>query len=164
MHTLADIYARCTPDGPDEDACLLWNLSCSATGYPRITGGYAHVKAYECVHGKIRSDRFIRRTCDQLRCCNVDHMELMTRATQNRIAKEKGSWNNAARVARLVATKRAKSKISQEAIDTIKASKESGVVLAARYEISRSMVSLIRLGKSRGPLRAVPNSVFNLQV
>lgn len=162
--TLDDIYARCTQDGLGDDACLLWGLSCSSAGYPRISGGYAHVKAWECAHGKIRRGLFVRRTCEQVRCCNVKHMELMTRGRQNRMAAAKGAWKGADRVARLVATKRARSRIPQEVVEAIKLSKESGVVLAARYEISRSMVSLIRLGKSRGAVKALPCSVFHLHV
>lgn len=143
--TLKQIHARCDEVGD----CLLWNQSCTPSGYPRVKDGYAHIMAWEAVHGPVPKGKRIYRTCEQTRCCEVGHMVLKTSTQIVRLAAKRGAWKGEARIAKLTATKRARSSIlNDELVAEIRASDESGPSIEARTGVSRSMVSLIRRNKT----------------
>ena len=154
--TLQQIHCRCVEYGD----CLLWNQSCTPNGYPRVKGGYAHIFAWEAVHGSVPAGMLVRRKCDEVRCCNVDHMVLMTRRQQNLLAVKSGAWKNPARIAAITLKARQRSKLQPPDIALIRASELSGVELARQFNVSRSLISRIRLRKSW--MDAARNSsVFN---
>ncbi len=141
--TLKQIHDRCH----EVADCLLWAQSCTPNGYPRIAGGYAHILAWQIVHGPVPAGIMVRRTCDEKRCCNVGHMVLMTRRQQNRMAAKRGAWSSPGRKAAVALAKRARSKLDQADVDHIRASTDTGRALALRYGVSDSLISCIRLGK-----------------
>lgn len=154
--TLAQIHLRCEEFGD----CLLWKQSCTPNGYPRVSGGYAHIMAWECVHGPVPEGMRVRRTCDESRCCNVGHMELATRKQVNRLAAKRGAWKgSSARAAAISVAARKRSPLTAEDVAAIRASDETGVALADRHGVSPSLISKIRHHKTWAPQRA--GSVFS---
>lgn len=67
-------------------ACLEWQKSLDCYGYGQIKVAgrkqKAHVMAWISVHGDNRNGMSLLHSCDNRKCCNVDHLRLGT-PTQN---------------------------------------------------------------------------------
>lgn len=88
-------------------------------------------------------------TCRDFRCCNPEHRRKGTRSDYMRVAIVSRPPEQRAQIAR---TKRAASVVSDEQCEEIRRSKEPLRVLSARYGISISHASRIRMGELRKPL------------
>lgn len=69
---------------PDLGPCLDFIGSDNGSGYGQFAyngnrSGYAHRYAWERVHGPIEGDLTVDHLCRNRRCCNVDHLELVSR-------------------------------------------------------------------------------------
>lgn len=106
---------------------------------------------------KMPAGKVMRCTCTTLNCGNPGHRKLVARGRQ----VVKGVRKDAGTRIRIAQARREASKVGMtaERAAAIRASDEPLKVLAARYGISPSFASLIRLGKAWGPL-AVGASVF----
>jgi len=154
--TLEQIYARCDEVGD----CRIWRQSCTPSGYPRVKDGYAHILAWEHVHGPVPAGKRIYRTCRDCRCCEVEHMVLKTPKQINALAVKAGAWSGQGRIAKITASHRARSTIlNDELAAEIRTSSETGPEIEARLGISRSMVSKIRRLEAWAPARRA-SSIF----
>lgn len=71
--------------------CIIWTGAVQSSGYGSVTNGrggsmLAHRKAWEDANGPIPGDLTVDHLCAEKLCQNVDHMELVTRAENNRRA------------------------------------------------------------------------------
>lgn len=62
--------------------CLEWTAHISPNGYGRFQlnrkSEYAHRVAYELIKGKIPENLVINHLCRNRKCCNPDHLEVIT--------------------------------------------------------------------------------------
>lgn len=63
--------------------CIEWQQSCQRSGYGQTWDGktvvYAHRVAYEREHGPIPEGMTVHHRCNNRKCVNVEHMELLRR-------------------------------------------------------------------------------------
>lgn len=124
---------------PDPNSgCWLWGGFVTSQGYGRILVDRkcvsAHRFSFERHKGTIPKGMVVRHRCDTPVCVNPLHLELGTQA------------DNVADMAR---RSRAQKKLSVESVREIRASDESGIALAEKHCVSRSMVSRIKNNHSR---------------
>ena len=131
--------------------CILWTGATSNRGHPIY-------KPYGCPCTLVRRAVFsltigplvprqpIDTTCEERRCINPAHL---ARSTTQKIAQKagaRGAWSGLARKAKIAATKRGQMKLTLEQARSIRASTETGPVLAARYGVNKSLVNNIKRG------------------
>lgn len=160
--TVQDLKDRCRVDGD----CWIWSAGVNGNGQPsmwmpalqrHVTLGVA---ICTLVTGKPpKAGVFWYCTCDTKQCANPAHRKPGNKSAYMLAA---GIQKDAAERARIAATKRAKSSLSDEAVADIRYGNEVLTVVAARYGIDPSYASLIRRGKNRRELGCRGASVFNL--
>lgn len=133
-------YAACPMSG-----CWLWLGAVGSHGYGAMGAGrdvkLAHRFSWELHYGAIPGGMYVCHICDNRICCNPRHLFLGTPSDNNRDAAAKGRtprggahWNT---------------KIHSADLEAIKQSGEMQAVLAARYGVDQSTISLIKSGKRR---------------
>lgn len=100
----------------------------SPRGYTRENCRQGHALAWERQHGPIPAGLVPDHLCRQRDCIRVSHLELVTSAENSRRG--------------LVA------KLSKDDVRAIRASTEPRRVLAERYDVSVTNISMIRCGRS----------------
>jgi hypothetical protein len=108
-------------------------------------------EVWQQAHGPIPPGKIIRCTCETPLCVELGHLTL---STYRKVALEmsrQGLMSGPVRSARIAAAKRAgkQARITQDEARAIRASEDTGKVLAARYGVSEATVSKIKLGKIR---------------
>jgi hypothetical protein len=147
---LRTLSGRYVEDGD----CLRWIAAC-CNGHPsmRVNGKSTLVRRvlWERKHGAIPAGHIVRCTCETPRCINVDHCEVTTYRKLGKQLGALGVMSGWVRSAKIAAVKRAsqQARISQEDARAIRNSDEKLSVLAARYGISESTASRIKLGRVR---------------
>lgn len=133
------------------EGCWLWKGAKNYHGYgifSEVRGGIkgnprqtfqAHRKAWEFVNGPIPTGQVIRHMCHNKMCVRPDHMQLGTFA--------ENSADNIGRFDRVRGTDSKQSKINDQIVREIRASKETLIVLARRYGVSMALVQKVRQGK-----------------
>ena len=139
----------------DDAGCPVWQRGC-CNGHPAYrdadTGKTRMVRRvlWEQANGPIKPGHIIRMTCETPLCVDVEHM---VQTTHGKLAKEMGAlgiMSGFKRSAAIARTKRVtQGKLTEEAVRDIRASSDTGVVLAARYGIAPAYVSKIRLHQCR---------------
>lgn len=150
--TLDAIKARCIEEGE----CWIWQGALNACGYPimkakGVKSGCLLVRRVAIsLDGRPPKPRQpVMASCDDKRCCNPACLKLSTYAAAGKRAAKKGAFSSATRRSKIAESRRTHSKLTQEQVQEIRASTESGPVLAARYGIVKSTVSGIRRGELR---------------
>jgi hypothetical protein len=136
----------------DDAGCAVWGGACVNRTHPAIntSTGIKLVRrlVWEAANGPIPAGKIIRCTCGTPRCVNAEHLEL---TTFKKLGKELGAlgfMSGQKRSAKIASTKRkTHSKLTQEAVDAIRASSETTAVLGERYSITQAHVSKVRLHK-----------------
>jgi hypothetical protein len=130
--------------------CMEWQGTFINSGYGYLGSRQtdvrlAHRAAWFFVHGRIPSGMHVMHKCDNKRCVNVEHLQLGTRKDNMQDSSLKGRAK--------------KTKLSAEQQAEIFSMRASGALMreiAARFHVSRPMVSLILSGKVKSvrvPLR-----------
>ena len=88
-------------------------------------------------------------TCGQQSCVNPDHLQIITRKALAIRTAATGYQSNLAIKAKIAATKRAKSNLSNDAVLEIRHSNEPVTALAARHGITDSYAYMIRRNQCR---------------
>lgn len=113
--------------------CVEWSQS-TTNGYGQTFRNgrncYAHRVAYEDVHGPIPEGMTVHHLCENRRCINVDHMELLRRDEH---AGGKGHGKLLREDARKVREMLSAGRLQRE--------------VASHFGVSRTLVSLIGSGK-----------------
>ena len=149
--------------------CWRWTgaRTCAGYGHIRVAGEtrmYAHRVAWELAHGPIPVGLFVCHRCDNPACvraeCSVPgcthekdasaceaHLFLGTAADNNADRQAKGRSRKGGIPLSTVR------KLTPDQVREIRVASESGPLLAARYGVSRTMITLIRRGKARQCVR-----------
>ena len=126
------------------------------TGSLAVRGGYgqlqdrgkllkAHRVAWEIHFGPIPEGMFIRHMCHNPRCCNPSHLLPGTVRDNNRDAvKSKRNFVPEP----LRGEEQPNSRLTADDVRLIRSCDEDGAVLAARYGVSKSTISHVRLRKT----------------
>lgn len=124
----------------DPNACWEWNGSRLPTGYGRFWAWgrlhNAHRVAFLIWVGPIWSDEVVCHRCDNPSCVNPQHLFAGRPADNVRDKMEKGRGVRGEAVGT--------SKLQASDVLEIRASPDTGKALAARYGVSRALISLIR--------------------
>ena len=133
-----------------ENGCWEFTSRTDGKGYGSIfVGGRkgknisVHRLMYEKFIGPIPEGKFVLHSCDNPPCCNPEHLFLGTHQDNMKDMRKKG------RNYRTIGEKSGMSKLTTVQINNIRKSKLNGVVLAKKYGVSKSTISLIRNNKSR---------------
>lgn len=150
--TLDDIKARCEEIGE----CWIWQKTLLRGKVPvmKIAGKtvYPRRAVWQLHNGKeIPSSMVVthRKSCGDPLCCNPDHLTLISRKALVQRTGAEGKFSTARIKAKIAATKRKKSKLSQEAVREIIASDDSIPTLAKKHGITEAYGYMIRRGLFR---------------
>lgn len=131
---LARFWSKVDVQNPE--ACWEWRAKRSDFGYGVFKSEKAHRVAYQLLSGPIPDGLFCLHKCDNPPCCNPHHIFLGTLADNNRDAAAKGR--------RPKGEKHPRSKLTDEQVEEIRNSPETGAALARKFGVSKSTVSGIR--------------------
>lgn len=143
--SLSDRLAHHSIPEPNS-GCLLWASAVNRKGYGHMMWRgkthLAHRVAWACANGPIPAGLLICHRCDVPSCINPDHLFLGTNAANmaDMVAKER----QAAKSGEL----NGNAKLSASQAAEIRAATGTLTDVAARFGISKSMVSLIRRGEA----------------
>lgn len=132
--------------GPND--CWEWVAHRDAGGYGTIGRGHdkmylAHRWAYYIEYGVDPGDKLVCHNCDNPSCVNPVHLWLGTDQDNTRDCHSKGR----ASTVKPKGEENGMAKLTERDIKRIRASKESQYVLAERYGVSQSLVSLVQRHK-----------------
>lgn len=150
--TLDDIKARCDEVGE----CWIWKGTFLRGRFPVFRAGpktlYAKREAWVAHNGKPVPDGMCvvnKKACNDYKCCNPSHLTLATKKQVLQKVVADGKLHTTKIKAKIAKSKRAKSKLSDEAVAEIRYGDEPIPVLAARHGISEGYGYMIRRGDSR---------------
>lgn len=148
--TLAQIYERCT----DDCGCMLWNGAHNHTGQPKIRNESARRVVWEMKYGPIPDGMLVSVDCNHVNC--LKHLILSTRAEVLRRANASADVRARKSLGNARSARKRLGKINMDIAREIRASAETGKNIAARLNVSPSLVSLVRRGKSWREATASP--------
>lgn len=145
--TLMSIIDRTLEEGD----CLLWTGATGESGHPIYkpgTGPCTLVRrdVFRLAGGTLIPRQPIDTTCGDKRCVNPEHM---VQSTISKIAKKaavRGAWSGLARKVKIAEAKRGTMKLTIYQAREIRASDETGPVLALRYGVDKSLINNIKRG------------------
>lgn len=147
--TMEQVQARCEEVGD----CWMWQGATSDTGYPimkRYGGPCMFVRRVVMqLKGRPPAARQpVVSTCGEKCCCNPSHLKLATPSEVGKRAAAQGAYSSPARAAKIAKARRNApgAKLTLDQAREIRASEESGPVLAARFGIDKSQVNNIKRG------------------
>ncbi len=150
--TLNEIKARCEEVGE----CWIWQGGFLRGRFPIVKiankSVYPKREAWKAANGKdIPAGNCVvnKKTCNDPHCCNPDHLTTATKRQVLQRTVSDGKLHTTKVRANIAMTKRAKSKLSDEAVQEIRYSDEPVSVLAAKHGISDTYGYMIRRGNSR---------------
>lgn len=127
--------------------CRNWQAAVFPYGYGLFRLNHknwlAHRVAWILTNGAIPNDRIVCHKCDNPPCCNPDHLFLGTFSDNSRDRDQKG------RRTILIGEKHGRAKLTDSEAEEIKKSSKTQYELARQYNVSQSLVSLIRRGERR---------------
>lgn len=146
---------------PNECGCVIWKSSLRPDGYGEIYHEgrlwRAHRLAWTLTNGDIPSGYHVCHSCDVPACINPDHLFLGTDADNMRDKVRKGRQPRGEVVGLITrGEKNGCAKITEADAIAIKAATGLQREIGARYGITQSAVSLIKLGKNWSHLRSLP--------
>jgi hypothetical protein len=122
--------------------CEEWTGLTNPKGYGIINAGKTvrtHRMRYILERGD-PGDLILRHTCDNPRCCNLNHLIPGTRADNNKDMVERGRHGRSS----LPGERNPAAKLTQEQVLDIRADRRSTVELAKVYGVSQSLMSMIK--------------------
>lgn len=139
LPTLSSILANTVET---TSGCLEWRGGCSKAGYGTIrgtkSGAYVHRLVFEAAKRELTEGEVVRHACDNPKCVNPEHLLAGTQADNIKDAVERGRHAKG--------EQNGKAKLTEDQVRYILSSAESQRALAARFQVSRSAVALVRQG------------------
>jgi hypothetical protein len=146
-YMLHKIRSRCTEDA----GCLIWPGATSKNGLPQVhyqgKTWYVRKLIKELTTG-VPEDHVVIAVCETPKCVAEDCLKSMTLKASRQIGSKNGAYSNPTRYMKMAATKRAKSKYSEEQIEAIR-SAESLQIAVELTGVSQSYCQSIRKGVAR---------------
>jgi hypothetical protein len=129
-----------------ESKCWNWTAAKDKDGYGQIRidgkSERAHRVSYELFYGTDPAHLCVLHNCDNPACINPDHLFLGTHSDNMADRGAKG------RQARPNGTTNGRSKLTEAEVLDIRASTDTGSSLATKYNVTRQLISLIKLRKT----------------
>lgn len=137
----------------EDSGCLEWTAKAvHKMGYGKISSTReigplrAHRLAWVLVNGEIPDDLIVMHSCDNPKCCNIKHLSLGTRLQNMQDMKSKG--RHFTPFSGKIGEKNNKVKISELLAKQIIVSQGSNQELADIFQVSKKIISDIKLKKS----------------
>lgn len=129
----------------EHSGCTLWTGTKDSGGYGRVYWGNAaysaHRFSYELTNGPIPDGMLVCHKCDTPSCINPDHLFLGSPQDNMNDKIAKG------RAPRMAGEGAPNAKLTWAAVRDIRTNKEKPKILAEKYGVRRSTISVIRCGK-----------------
>jgi len=150
---LSMILSRCDEVGN----CWIWNGALDGHGRPqkRHNGKTVYVRRIvrELTDGReVPSDKVVAASCGCKRCVSPHCSVVATHRQMAMMAAKRGAYNNPAKLAKMVLSVRAKSRISEELVNQIRMADGPCSRIAAETKVSLSHVKAIRRLSARRPI------------
>lgn len=145
-----EVHKRISKDAT-EKGCLEWLGYKDKDGYGlktfMIDGKYktfrTHRLVYMSVNGDIESGQVIRHTCDNPKCCNIEHLLVGTskQNSQDKVSRGRASGG------RMCGTRNPNNKLTPEQVKEIREATITNTALAVRFSVSKVLIGLIKRNK-----------------
>jgi hypothetical protein len=150
------VRIRCEISGE----CWLWQQGCSEAGMP-IIGVEGKTRAvrrvvYTETHGSIPDGKKISPRCGHKKCVSPDCLQAVTQKQAAQNAARRGAYSGRAKIIRTAMAVRAKSHITDEIVERIRAAEGPTHLIAAETGVSLSHAKNIRRGTARKDYVANP--------
>ena len=156
----------------DKEKCWEWPLSRTVAGYGQLgcsegsvesrSNHYAHRVSYFIKNGPIPNGMFVCHSCDNPGCFNPSHLWLGTQkdnvhdciqkgrsqCKNKRALGEKHWTKDPDKKSKISGCQSYQSKLTKDQVLLIRASKETGVALAKRFNVTASAISYVRTRKT----------------
>lgn len=139
---LAKIAACCDEEGE----CLIWGGGSAKVPHISFDGSKINVRALVLrAHSVERIDgTMLGCSCGNRKCVEFDHIRQRTRLQHAQHFGKLGAYSGPVKIAKMAATKRAKSKLDDEKVAAIRISTKSAKALSAEYGVAASYITSIR--------------------
>jgi hypothetical protein len=156
MNLLLKIKMRCDLSGD----CWLWQQGCSGAGMP-IIGVNGKARAvrrvvYAEAHGQIPEGKKISPRCGHKKCVSPECLQAVTQKQAIQSAAKRGVYSGMAKIIRSAMSARARSHITEEVVERIRAAEGPTHLVAAETGVSLSHAKAIRSGTARKEYVANP--------
>lgn len=150
---LAVLIERLRKHSDEVGDCWEWFGSMQSCGSTPAMNWKGHVKPVRRFiaeeMGLDIAGKLVTCKCRNYLCVNPDHIMVVTRKRlQALTAKEQAYANNPARVKKISDKARARSRLTMEIVEQIRAAEGKQRDIAARFGISQTTVSVIRRGEA----------------
>lgn len=140
------IMSRCIEEGD----CLIWQGGSAKVPYLTIQSKKVSVRKLMLqLHGVeiLTQSKFFGVGCETPMCVALDHIRQRSKAQHAKYFGNLGVYSGPVKIAKMAATKRAKSKLDDEKVAAIRASDKSSMALSAEYGVAASYITSIKAGK-----------------
>lgn len=135
--------------------CWIWGGATTQMGYPIIKNGkrgclFARREAARLAGMTLERAEPVTTTCGNRLCLNPEHLQKSTTQAIAKAAALRGAYSTQPRAKAIAERRRggAGAKLTMEQAREIRASQDSGPVLAERYGVNRSLINSIRRGEA----------------
>lgn len=145
----------------EQGDCMVWSGPMVQRKFPvlNVERKKLYVKRHAMeLMGRRLGKQVVTSSCDNQACVNPDHLVVVTKAkmVEMTVAAHGGTLNTPASKAKIAASLRAKSPLSQEEISDIRNSNDSVRTIANRHDISMAYVYMLQRGLWRRDYSATP--------
>lgn len=133
----------------DDGGCLVWQGRTCGGNVPAPKWKKYSLRrmVFERFHGPLKKSDLITFTCGNSLCLEYEHLKKTTRRMVSKIASQT-EYNRRIKLEKGTIAARANGKITMEIARYIRASEKNGQELANELNISKSLVSRVRLNKA----------------
>ena len=136
--------AHCVEEGD----CLIWQRGNGKLPQITVNGKKENIRKLIAME---RGDRMIKGavfgcSCLTQKCIAPDHIRQRNRSQHGEFFGALGAYSGPLKIAKMAATKRAKSKLDDEKVAEIRASSKTAKQLSAEYGVAASYITSIRAG------------------
>lgn len=134
----------------EEGDCLIWQHGSAKIPHLNIDDKKVSIRKLMLqLHGVeiLPQSKVFGVSCQTPHCVAVEHIRQRTYAQHGKYFGNLGVYSGPVKIAKMAATKRAKSKLDDEKVAEIRASDKSSMALSAEYGVAASYITSIKAGK-----------------
>lgn len=161
IHTIKSLMARTVEIGD----CMEWTGYCQNNAPFVVSGGIKWMVRRLVKHlqgGKLHSGRYFGTHCGNQKCINPDHIAERRKADHMRLMAKNVDHNHPIRIAKLQKAAESLRVLSDESLAKIRNDDRKGILVAADFGVSKSLINKIRQNKSRKIVSASVNPFAGL--